>query len=224
MKKVLLILSLLTIANICLSETLAEWNFDGIDNVSDDTEPPYSANITQHAQLTNATVYHSQPAAALRDVADGYKAIDWEEATDAATSIARGYYLTVQFNIEESYAMDLTGFTVYLEEMVGTGDTVGYAITSSVLGHDASNILASGTLANAAAPTNVSLDLSGGTYDNLNEIEFRIYGWNASGTLVNADGFSIGDNNNAAGDGVADITLSGTVEIAIQHGTLFTVR
>lgn len=205
------------------AETLAEWNFDGVDNVSDDTEPPYPANATLNASLTNATIYHSQPGAALRDTTDGYKAIDWEEATDAATSITRGYYLTIQFNAEDGSAMSLTNFTVHLDEMVGASKAAGYAITSGVLGHDVANILATGTLADGDALEMVSLDLSGGTYDNLSEIEFRIYAWSAGGiALANPDGISVG--NTSKTDAIADIQLSGTISSSAQLGTRFIIK
>ncbi len=205
------------------AETLAEWNFDGIDNVSDDTEPPYPANITLNASITNATIYHSLPAAALRDTSDAYKAIDWEDATDVAASITRGNYFTIQFNADAGMVMNLTNFTVLVDEMVGADKVAGYAITSGVLGHDVANILATGTLADTDQPEVVSLDLSGGTYNNLSEIEFRIYGWSAGGTaLANYDGISIGQADKT--DAVADVQLSGTVSSSAQIGTLFVIK
>jgi len=202
------------------AETLAEWNFDGIDTASTQNDPPYPANITINAGLTNATVHHSQPGM-IRNTQDAYRARDWDEASNVASAITLGRYFTVQFNAEEGSGMNLTNFTVYVDEAAGSGDELGYAVTSGVLGHDAAQLLASGTLADGDPLEMVSIDLSGGTYDGLSDIEFRIYAWNITGVIA-PEAFTIG--NSSKTDGIADIQLSGMISSSAQLGTRFIIK
>jgi len=216
----LLILVLLFCCASAQAETLAEWDFFGVVFLKG--QGPVAAD-SQDASLTGASLSHSTVASDVKGATSAYKAVNWEEATDMASSITRGQYFTINFETVSGTALDLTSIEIMLKESVSAGETIGYGITSDVLGHTVSDALTTGTLSNDEE-VYLDLDLSGGTYDNLISIEFRIYGWDAASGMSNGDGLFIGDAFSGADDGVADIKLSGTLSSSAQLGTLFTIK
>jgi len=96
-----------------------------------------------------------------------------------------------------------------------------------VLGHTVGNALTTGQLdGDVAGDLDVlDLDLTGGTYDNLSSIEFRIYAWDdTTGAILTGSAAMYVGNANTSDDGINDVQLNGTISSSAQSGTLFTIK
>lgn len=216
MRHFLLIVILMVVAPSLQAATLVTWNFDDADaygNSSSGTVP-FSANGTVDSNITTATIQHSTPA----DMSGGgywndtYGSINWEE-TSLANAIAADDYYTLNFSAASGFEMDLTALSLVFDSSTTTG--IDIAVRSSVDGFSTDVYNWGGDL--GAAGHTVTIDLSGGTYDNLSSIEFRIYGW---GSTASSNRLAIGTLGTA--DGVDDIVLQGTVA-AVPEPSVYTM-
>ncbi len=211
MKKLITLIAILAITGTASAALIAGWDFDGIDDASTTSSSAYSANDTMDANLTVATVHHSDPGE-LRPQADSYAAIDWNNNATAnlAGAIAAGQYYTISLAAAGGYEMNLDSISIMLDaaSSLDADQTFGWAITDS-----SDSSLSSGTLGDNAN-FYATVDLTGGTFDGLATTEFRLYAWDSgagAAALSNADRFSIGYGNNSAGDGVMDIAVAGDI-------------
>ena len=212
-------------ATLGLGQTiLASWNLDGTgptDNTPTTGEgtriDPYLASVfgTQDPGLTVASLTVSDGLApSIRGGGfwqDTFSTINWNSQTDVATSIAEEDYYMISFSTDQ--VMNLTSLSLRLSSQ--SQETVEFAILADVNnnGFDASDVLGGQTFtATNTNPTDVLIDLTGGDFDNIADVEFRIYGF--AGRNINNgpnSGSRLAIGLLGATDGVNDVALRGTV-------------
>lgn len=207
---------------------LAKWEFDGSTPSPTGSIVPISP--TDHgsgsldANMQTAILDMADPADG-RTGGNCYKSIDWEgdgDVADFAEAISNGQYFSIQFEAQAGYQMSLTSLDLLLYQtsfMAGTGVNGGsaggadFAIYSSIGGFTAGNEIYSYSLASGAYSV-FNVDLTGGSFDNLTNVEFRIY---AKGATGNSNGFYIGKLNTS--DGLDDIVLNGSISTVPEPST-----
>jgi hypothetical protein len=222
MRPTLTLLALILLPLTSSADIVAAWDVAGID--LDLHATPFSiAADTNALALATATISLSTNVNQSTSTNKyGFKITGGEEQTTLAGAITAGHYMEIALVAETGYHMSLSNILMY-GESTGTGcDDV--ALLTSLGGFTSSDALA--TVTNVAGTSTGGFDtdasgfggpilFSGGSYENVTDIQIRIYGWNStsgsgSTRLRNLTGY--------------DLTINGTVEMTPIRPTLLFVR
>jgi len=218
MKKLITLIALLAIAGTASAAIIADWDMTQEATANEQT---LDAD-TKDANMITAHAGHSV-VSDLRAATGGLKARDWDDSTTFDAAISYGQYFEITFEAASGYVLNLDSISMILEEGIGAADTIAYGVTASVLGHTSANALTTGQLTGAVAGDLdvLDLDLTGGAYDNLSSIEFRVYGWDdtTGAILTGADAIFLG-NANTNDDGISDLQLTGDVALVPEPATV----
>ncbi len=217
----LFIAGFIALTGIAQAETLALW--DGWEN-----------NMAGLASTNASTLFTGVNSGLLDRVntpvhnGDTYNDVfgSSDQEIGLAAALATPEYFRIVVDVTEGQIMNLTSLDLLLQSTVladGAEKEQRITVFSSVGGWASGDELATYSFLNGATENqSVSLDLTGGNYNGLTSIEFRVVGYrvNDSSNMWNA--YAIGNLYGTAAN--QNIVLSGTVGSAGQRGTLFVVK
>lgn len=168
MKKIYILL----FSILSLSESFAQSIYQNpITGTNPNTANPYTTGDVPDPNITVSGIGRG-PGINGNNANNRYNARDW--STGATIDLTDYFTFTLTPNAGRSISFVSFVFTL---ERSTTGPT-SLELRSSIDGFTASI----GTLANSTGGTLNTIDLSGGSYQNISgAVEFRIYGWNAGG-------------------------------------------
>ncbi len=219
-KGIVLLITGIVLSGIAQAETLALW--DGWEN-NMTTSP--QAPTALFAGVNSGTLGLNNLSPYTGGAYTDMFAVGGQEVGLAAT-IANNEYMTIVVDLDEGMIMNLTSLNLWLESTVladGAEKEQRIVVFSSVDGWTSGDEIATYSFLNGATEKQqVSIDLTGGSYDGLSTVEFRLMGYrvNDSSNMWNAWG--IGHVGGVAAD--QNIVLNGIVDSVAQGGTMFQLK
>ncbi len=218
-KKIILLMTGIVLSGIAHAETLALW--DGWENnITTTPQAPTALFAGVNSGTLDLNNLTPQAGGTYTDMFS----TNGQEVGLAAT-LSKNEYITIVVDLDEGMIMNLTSLNLWLESTVladGAEKEQRIVVFSSVDGWTSGDEIATYSFLNNAESQQVSIDLTGGSYDGLSTVEFRLMGYRVNDSSNMWNTWGIGHIGGVAAD--QNIVLNGTVDSAGQRGTLFVVK
>lgn len=207
---------------------VAGWNINGLD-VNDGLHEPAYTNVagTTAVHVTSAYLALSgnvNPSTTANQY--GFKISASDAQATLAGAIAEGHYMEIRLIATEPYGINLT--TLDIKGQTTTTGCDGIAVLSSVDGFSVGKVLdfvmdiqnVTGGFDTDNSGLGAPIDLSDPKFSELQDVTFRIYGWDSS----NTSGAGVSYIRDLTFDDGLDLFFTGTVAAIPRRGTMVEVE
>lgn len=191
MKRIPVMLSSLLLG-VCLSQaSIISFDFAGSDP---GLHSPWNTGTTTDPNLST-TGFTLGPGVVGNTGDDRFNAKSWSEGSSLSLAISGEDYFGFVITPNAGYALNLNSAEVAFKLQVSGTGPHDISLMSSVGGFSSGNELQNWTFTSGAHTSSFSYDFLSSGYDSISSpVEFRIYGFDASGSggTLSANAFSVG--------------------------------